>query len=225
MKNNLKIIKKNTYLVFTLIWIIICLYAFSKNNNANEVILINIFGIFIDQLDLIFILASLIFIFLITIIKNSWNKSKSLFKKLSIFLMILLPLFGYLIFSYFYINNKSEEKHYEFISPSKKYSIVITETSSLMSSSVEFYVRQNLFVIRKQPILFPVFRDLTPIKKNQYRYKWKENTFIFEGKNFLLNDGRWKKVEINLENKNINIKEYIIYPKKYISPKKTKSSK
>ncbi|WP_282925713.1 hypothetical protein [Helcococcus kunzii] len=91
-------------------------------------------------------------------------------------------------------------RHYEFTSPNNKYNVVIEEISSLYGSNINFYKRKNPFAVDYLRASFPTYRDLSPLRKNLYRQKWRGNTFIFEGRNFHKKNGEWQRIEIDLEN-------------------------
>lgn len=88
----------------------------------------------------------------------------------------------------------ADNEYYKFTSPDGKYSVIAEEWSFLLGGGVNFYERENLFIVTEKESI-STDDGYRVISAENYSVEWKENIMIFTGSN---GNNVFKTVEIEL---------------------------
>ena len=174
-----KNIKKYTLLAFTLIWILFSMMLLYIKSRTSHRILIDFFGLILRQGDVLFILLLMIVIWLIYFLKLFWKKYSSKITRVFLIIGWILSIVGFLFGSLIFLGDHFVSSYHTFISPDKKHTLVVRETSLLLLGDVSLYERKNLLFIEDLGAGASPDDGFSPISAGKYRIKWDGNRVNF----------------------------------------------
>lgn len=192
-----KNIKKYTFLAVTLIWLLFSMMLLYIKSRTSHKILIDFFGLILRQADVLFILLLMIVAWLIYFLKLFWKKYSSKIARIFLVMGWILLIVGFLFGSLIFLGDHFISSYHTFISPDKKYTLVVEEDSFLFLGDVSLYERKNLLFIEDLGAGTSLDDGFSPISAGKYWIKWDENRV-----NFAVFDGfgtrTWDVVKVSL---------------------------
>lgn len=174
-----KNIKKYTLLAFTLIWLLFSIMLLYIKSRTSHRILIDFFGLILRQGDVLFILLLMIVIWLIYFLKLFWKKYSSKIARVFLVIGLILLIVGFLFGSLIFLGDHFVSSYHTFISPDKKHTLVVRETSFLLLGDVSLYERKNLLLIEDLGAGASPDDGFSPVSAGKYWIKWDGNRVNF----------------------------------------------
>lgn len=174
-----KNIKKYTLLAVTLIWLLFSIMLLYIKSRTSHRILIDFFGLILRQGDVLFILLLMIVIWLIYFLKLFWKKYSSKIARVFLVIGWILSIVGFLFGSLIFLGDHFVSFYHTFISPDKKHTLVVEETSFLLLGDVSLYERKNLLFIEDLGAGASPDDGFFPVSAGKYWIKWDGNRVNF----------------------------------------------
>lgn len=174
-----KNIKKYTLLAVTLIWLLFSIMLLYIKSRTSHRILIDFFGLILRQGDVLFILLLMIVVWLIYFLKLFWRKYSSKIARVFLIIGWILSIVGFLFGSLIFLGDHFVSSYHTFISPDKKHTLVVRETSFLLLGDVSLYERKNLLFIEDLGAGASPDDGFSPVSAGKYWIKWDGNRVNF----------------------------------------------
>ncbi|MFR6221565.1 MAG: hypothetical protein ACLUJE_05220 [Anaerococcus sp.] len=174
-----KNIKKYTLLALTLIWLLFSIMLLYIKSRTSHRILIDFFGLILRQGDVLFILLLMIVVWLIYFLKLFWRKYSSKIARVFLVIGWILLILGFLFGALIFLGDHFLSSYHTFISPDKKHTLVVEETSFLLLGDVSLYERKNLLFIEDLGAEASPDDGFSPVSAGKYWIKWDGNRVNF----------------------------------------------
>lgn len=176
-KNNK--IKTYILLAITLIWLAFSMILLLIKSRTGYRILIDLCGLQLRQGGVLFILLLMIVIWLIYFLKLFWKKYSSKIARVFLIIGWILSIVGFLFGSLIFLGDYLVNSYYTFISPDRKHTLVVEETSFLLLGDVSLYERKNLLFIEDLGAGASPDDGFSPVSAGKYWIKWDGNRVNF----------------------------------------------
>ena len=121
----------------------------------------------------------MIVVWLIYFLKLFWKKYSSKIARVFLVIGLILLIVGFLFGSLIFLGYHFVSSYHTFISPDKKHTLVVEETSFLLLGDVSLYERKNLLFIEDLGAGASPDDGFSPISAGKYWIKWDGNRVNF----------------------------------------------
>lgn len=142
-------------------------------------ILIDLCGLQLSQGGVLFILLLMVAAWLIFFLKIFWKKYSSKFARVFVVIGWIILILGFLFWSLIFLGDYLVNSYYTFISPDRKHTLVVEETSFLLLGDVSLYERKNLLFIEDLGAGASTDDGFSPVSAGKYWIKWDGNRVNF----------------------------------------------
>ena len=201
-------VRKRIYILLLIVSGILCLAMFATERVTDQYVLMWIGKM--NLYDFLFVFLCLIGVGAISLLMHFWRKiARKFYKGLLIFGWV--GLIGVMMVgSLIWFGNHAVTTWYEFYSPDNKYSLVVKESTFLLSSDICPYERTSPIFVRKLKADLSTNNGFAAISQGAYKISWDGDIVTLSVD--MNQHGMWTTVKLNMAEHGKVLEEFSNYP-------------